>query len=91
MTISAFIFTVIFGAIGYFQDIKPNGKLSTGNIAAITFFLLLMITGITNLLIQDASIKDDKKAIFDKIDSATERIDNKVDTALQIMKKAKKD
>ena len=89
LTLTAFIFGVIFGAIGYFEKIKPNGKLSTGTIIIITFFFLVMITGITNIIFQDGNSKDDKKVIIDRIDSATETLTRKIDTAMKNMNKSK--
>lgn len=82
-TIIYLVLSVTFSAIGYCKDMKTNGKLSTGTIVIITFFCALLLTGITNALVQNASSSNDKKEINTKIDSATEKLDKKIDTVLR--------
>ena len=83
LTITAFLLTIIFGSIGYFEKIKPDGKLSTGTIINITFFILLMITGITDIIFKDAGASNDKKEIMHRFDSTTEELNKKIDTVIK--------
>ena len=81
LTILAFVFTIVFGAIGYTEKFKNNGKFSMGNVVLMTFFLLLMVTGITDIICKDKGGKANQKEIIEKLDSAEKKID-KIDTAL---------
>ena len=83
MTITAFVFLAIFSSIGVFEKIKPNGKLSTGTLINMTFFFLMVITGVTDIIFKDASTKSDKEEILRKIDSSGSQINSRMDTILQ--------
>jgi hypothetical protein len=83
MSITAFVFLAIFSSIGIFEKIKPNGKLSTGTLINITFFTLMLITGVTDIIFKDSSTNSDKKEILRKIDSSGSQINRRMDTLLQ--------
>ena len=83
MAITAFVFLALFSSIGLFEKIKPNGKLSTGTLINMTFFSLMLITGVTDIIFKDASTKSDKEEILRKIDSSGTQINRRLDTILQ--------
>ena len=83
MTITAFVFLAFFSSIGIFEKIKPNGKLSTGTLINMTFFFLMVITGVTDIIFKDASTKSDKEEILRKIDSSNGQVLKRLDTILE--------
>jgi fucose permease len=69
LTIAAFICASIFSALALFEKIKPGRKLSMSTVIGLILCLLVLITGITDIIGKEASSKADKKEILNKIDS----------------------
>ena len=77
LTITAFVCVSIFGAIGYFEKIKPGGKLSMSTVIAIILCILVIITGIADIVFKSTRANADKKEILDKIDSVLKKEEDK--------------
>jgi len=73
-TIIAFIFACILSVISYFKEIKPDGRLATGTIIILTLFLVVIATGVTNIISQNVSTSDDKREIIDTVVNKTAKL-----------------
>jgi hypothetical protein len=80
LAITAFILLVIFSTLDFFFSIKPNGKLAPGVLIRLTFFMLVIVTGITDIISKGVVDQVDKEKILKTIDSSALEIDKRIDS-----------
>ncbi len=80
LAIAAFISAVIFSTLDYFLSIKRTGKLPTGAVVRLTFFMLVVVTGVTDIISKGVTDEVEKEKIVKKIDSSAGEIERRIDS-----------